>query len=83
MNMTEHRINGNRLIHVPTRLELGKELYASSGIAVAYEQVYTMFPGLSEHTIEQVLNGAIKSYSYEEQNFVLVFFTNEEIANGQ
>jgi len=79
MNMTEHRINGSRLVHAPTRLELGKELYASHRLDDAYELVYNLFPGISVNIIEQILNGTIKSYLYHEHNFVLVFFTEEQL----
>lgn len=79
MDMTEHRINGSRLVHVPTRLELGKKLYASHRLDDAYELVYNLFPEISEEVIERVLSGNIKSYLYNEQNYILVFFTEEQL----
>ena len=79
MDMIEYRINGSRLVHAPTRLELGKELYASEGLAEAFELVYNLFPEVPIKAIEQVLNGSIESHTYDEPNFVLVWFTEEQL----
>jgi len=83
MIMTEHKVNGNRLVHVPSRLELAKELYASNGFDDSYELVYTMFVGVKKEVVEQVLNGTKRLYSNNEKNYIKVFFTDKELEHGQ